>query len=409
MLALALAFGTACGGDADVDLGIPDERRARERADLDWLIESGLQSELPPPMQREEQEFYEVKLHRRQIADKIAARTESALAPLAVAAAVFAPQGAADLVLSVFPVHRLGEAAEFARKAWMLRATNKRSRRLITLHKQFETELSDDARAFFQLAQKLRRAERRALETLAQHTGSPSVVSTLMARHLRGEADVVWLASKLKRKHIDKDFVRRFTFDGDFVKEFSTYDAHPSWSVLKDVVVGRTVADGKRNSLMYKLHGLLGERAAADMLQGPVLAARYFKSTSRVLIGRGVSYRTLRGREGSIDIMARCDGKVLFAEVKNLAAKSWSEAGQARILAQLKRHNRGIEAITARSNEPGTVTGKVLMVAEKGYDEGMRGDRQKTFAEALEKLGWTLELIPARRIPSGDAVINSLK
>lgn len=232
MLALLLASGSACGRDAETRLKPVDERSARVRADLDRLIEAGLQTELPPPMPREEQQLYSVKLHRRQIAGVMAQETATALAPLVVAAAVFVPQGPADLILSVFPVHHLGKAADIAKVAFKTRAGNKRSRKLLKLHKRFESELSEDARSFFKLAQQLGRAEQRALMTLAHHTGSPSVVGTLMTRHLRNDADVVWLAGKLERSKVDGDFVRRFTFDADFVKEFTVHEAHLSWRVL---------------------------------------------------------------------------------------------------------------------------------------------------------------------------------
>lgn len=58
----------------------------------------------------------------------------------------------------------------------------------------------------------------------------------------------------------------------------------------------------------------------------------------------------------SIDIMTRRDGQTLFAEVKNLSADTWAKKGTADIMAQLKRHNRGIEDIMYRSDESGPGT-----------------------------------------------------
>ena len=377
---------------------------------MDRLVEDGLQAELPPPMSQEEQDLYEVKLHRRQVADQMAAQTAAALAPLALAAAVFAAEGPADLVLSIFPFHHLGNAADYAKAAFKTRKRNKRSRKLIKLQKEFEAELSEDARAFFQLAQKLGRAEQKALKTLAKHTNSPSVVSTLMTRHLRGEADLVWLAGKLKRKKIDKDFVRRFTFDGDFVKEFTEHEAHLSWRVLQDMVDNRLLDEGARAAMARKLHGLLAERAAAKMVSGPAMAG-FFKNTTSagVNLSRGVGYRTIRGREASIDIMAKRDGQTLFAEVKNLSADTWTKKGIGEVMAQLRRHNRGIEDIMHRSDERGTVVGKVLMVADRGLDVAMKEKDQDAFTKALEQIGWTLVKIPEQNIPRVETLIDSLR
>ena len=425
LLAIVLGLSPACGSDADTGVQPADERTARVRADLDRLIETGLQSELPPPMPREEQALYSVKLHRRQIAGAMARETASALAPLALAAAVFVPQGPADLVLSVFPVHHLGDAARVAKTAFQTRARNKRSRQLLKLHKEFEGYLSDEALSFFQLAQKFSRAEQRAIATLARHTGSPSVVGTLMTRHLRGEADVVWLAGKLERtearaislagklerSQVDGDFVRRFTFDGDFVREFTEHEAHLSWSVLQKMVENQPLKEGARGAMARKLHGLLGERAAVDMVHGPAIVGKYFKNvgSADLTIGRGVGYRTLHGRQGSIDIVARTDSAAVYIEVKNLAAETWARKGTADIMAQLKRHNRGIGDIRLRSTERSTVAGKVLMVAEKGFKEALADDKQKKFTRALKRIGWKLELIPERRIMSVTAFLGSLK
>ena len=116
LLALVFAAGSACDRNAETRLEPVDERSARERADLDRLIEAGLQSELPPPMPPEEQELYSVKLHRQQVAGEMATQAAAALAPLALAAAVFLPQGPADLVLAIFPLHHLGKAADVAER-----------------------------------------------------------------------------------------------------------------------------------------------------------------------------------------------------------------------------------------------------------------------------------------------------
>ena len=107
--------------------------------------------------------------------------------------------------------------------------------------------------------------------------------------------------------------------------------------------------------------------------------------------------------------MARRDGQVLFAEVKNLSAKTWRSKGTDDVMAQLKRHNRGIESIMLHSDERGPVVGKVLMVAEKGFDEAIDKDGKDTFEAALKQIGWQLVKIPEHNITSVKTFIDSLR
>ena len=303
----AVALG--CGAD-NGDNG--EEHSTSEEADLAAVIEAGLEYQRPPPLSYEEETYYGVTLHRRQVAGEMSDSTVAVMAPVALAAAIFAVEGPADLVLAVFPVHKLGKAVEIGRNAIKLRKKDKKARGLVKAMRRFTKELDADARGFLELAGKLSRAERRAVKQVSRRTGSVKVVESLVRKHVEGSADLVWIAKKLKQKKIDGDFAQRFTFDGDLVAELTLYPAHPSWRTLQNVVEGGPVEPGARAALMRKLKGLLGERAAADFVRSKAFARKYTKGS--FTIRRGAGY----GKHQSIDIVAASDrGEILFAEVKN--------------------------------------------------------------------------------------------
>lgn len=393
------------------------ERATLLQYELENLIEEGHDAELPPPMQPERLMLLELKLHRRQVAEGMVTQARSAMVPLALAASMLAPEGAVDLLLSITPVHKLDKAAELGREALQVRRGNKQSRKLLKLYKDFERLLPEDATEFLQLAQKLSRAERRALKTIHRHTHSVNLVQTLMDKHLRGHADVRWIAGKLQREPVDAAFARRFTFDADMVEEYTNHDANPSWKVLESVVERRSVTKEERASLAVKVKGLMGERAAADIVRSPAFSSRHLKQSRQEppALARGMRYRraSSAGKPGSIDIVVfgQSTSEALFIEVKNMNRDSWNRgAERTRVLEQLARHNEGIEDILARGYERRTVAGRVLMVADDGYKNGIAAKLEReAFETAAGELGWTVEFIPANDIASFDMLIDALK
>ena len=164
LLCVTCALGGCNGGDDPTvdELYAPDMQ-----AELDALVDQGLEDELPPRLAEDELIEVEVRLHRRQIGSDTVAAAAGVMAPLAVAVAMFAPEGAVDLVLAVMPVHKLGKAMEVAREAFDVRRANKRSKKLIELLEDFQSHLSGDAAEFLRLAGRMSRDERRAIRALA--------------------------------------------------------------------------------------------------------------------------------------------------------------------------------------------------------------------------------------------------
>lgn len=413
-LALALAPLSMAPGCVDDQAPSPRKQQLDEiEIELDALIEERLAAQVPPPIPEDELTVYRLRQHRVQVADEMAAQAGAALAPLAVAAALFAPEGAADLLLNVFPIHKLGSAKRVARRAFKQHKRNRQSRSLLGLRKQFVHMLPDDAREFVRLAEVMTRAERRALKRIYKHTRSEKLLRTLMHKHVRGHADVTWIAGKLHTGKLHGEFARRFTFDADFVEHFTHYEANPSWRVLQDVVEGRVVDAGARASLASKVVGLLGERAARDTVQTKTFRERFFKGAPDLRSGRGISYRRGHryGERGSIDIAAFSEvDDALFVEVKTWSAETWANGKRRQeILDQLERHNAGVAEILAAGSRSRSVAGKVLMVAGDGF-RGWGTDRMRgEFVKQIQKLGWTLEKMPNRRIRSFDQLIDDLR
>lgn len=202
-------------------------------------------------------------------------------------------------------------------------------------------------------------------------------------------------------------------FDADFVEHFTGYEANPSWRVLQKIVEGHKVAETARASLASKVVGLLGERAASDIVKSASFRKRFFKGKPALHSGHGIRYERGHryGERGSIDIATFSENDdALFIEVKTWSAKTWANASHRNdILEQLQRHNAGVAEILAAGSRSRNVAGKVLMVAGDGFrawgDNDMRGE----FVAKIQELGWTLEKIPNRRIQSFEQLIDNLR
>lgn len=405
--ALALVFAplSMTSGCVEDRLPTPREQNLDEiQAELNGLIEEGLAAQVPPPIPEDELAVYRLRQHRVQVADEMAAQAAVTLAPLAAAAALFAPEGAADLLLSIVPVQKLSRARHLARIASDQR--KRQSRSLLGLRKKFEAALPDEAREFVRLAEVMTRADRRALRLIHRHTSSEKLLRTLMNKQVRGHAEVTWIAGKLRVGKLNGAFARRFTFDADFVDHFTRYEANPSWRVLQDIVEGRTVAAASRDSLASKVVGLLGERTASEIVHSGAFRSRFLQGMP-ARSGRGISY----GQRGSIDIVAYSDvDEAVFIEVKNWSVETWATSGnRTSIIAQLRRHNAGVGQILSAGGRSRRVAGKVLMVAGEGFRGWGDNDLRGEFVETIQELGWTLEKIPDRRIPSFDQLIDNLR
>ena len=415
LICLALVFGPGCRHDVDDDDDAVvriDEYRASNEQQLDDLVERGLEHQLPPPLSEAEQDLQEAKLERARVADDMAIDARAAMAPIAMAAAIFALDGPADLLLSVVPLDKFGDAARLVKRGLKLRRQNKRARQLIKHYDDLLGELDGETRAFVRLASKLQRGQRRALKTIDRHTSSPAVIRLLMRKQLKHDADVVWIAKRLEAGKLDGEDVRRFTFDADFVRAFTQYEANPSWKVLMDVVEGRVVPDGKRGSLASKLTGLLGERAAARMVRKRAFAAKLFGSDAFPLtVQRGVGYRGVYGRaafHGSLDIVGLTGGdRALVGEVKNWAVGTWQLTFmRQRLFDQLEKHNAGIPLLEDVARRPTIV--KVVLVSGDGFGKLGR-NAKKEVEEELKRLEWAIESIPSRTIEDFGSVIDGLR
>ncbi|MEM9493071.1 MAG: hypothetical protein AAGC55_28235, partial [Myxococcota bacterium] len=219
LAALLACASVGCKDDILDDDDDSDEAvQAWATSELDQLLEDGLRHQRPVTLSAAEVEVREVILYRRQVAERMGHEAHAVLAPLALAAALFAPEGAVDLLLTVFPVHRVGEVGGVVRKAFKLRRENRKARELVRYMDDLLVRLDADGRDFVQLAARLRRAERRALKVIFERTGSPGLVHILMRRHLDHQADVRWIARMLERGGLSREFVHRYTvFDGDLV------------------------------------------------------------------------------------------------------------------------------------------------------------------------------------------------
>ncbi len=110
-------------------------------------------------------------------------------------------------------------------------------------------------------------------------------------------------------------------------------------------------------------------------------------------------------------VFGQSTSEALFIEVKNMNRDSWNRgAERTKVLEQLARHNEGIEDILARGYERRTVAGRVLMVADDGYKNGIATKLERqAFETAAGELGWAVEFIPAHDIASFDMLIDALR
>lgn len=398
-----------CASDAPVSPSPDEEHLMRLQVELDMRVEHGLQSALPQPMPPEQVELTEAMLYRRQVADKMAGRVQESIAPIAIAAALFAVDGPVDLLLSVVPFDRLGRVGEIAHQALRTRKHNRRSRKLIELQHRFEARLSHNEREFIRLAGALKASERQALKVIHQRTGSANLIQTLMRKHLENDADVGWIADKLQRGKFERAFVTRYTFDKDIVHDIDGYDAHIPWRTLQAVVDGRRVDPDERAALARKLAGLMGERAAHQIVSSPAFARAYLGAGDRVVSVRGMSYkRGMRGATGSIDIVAFTRHRqAVFAEVKNWSANTWDKSWND-VIAQLGRHDHGIAEILDTGHESRTLAAKVLFVSRRGF-EAWEPNKANRLKRTVSKRGWRVKNIPSNDIKGFDAIIDDLR
>ncbi len=405
--AIALIVATAsCAADEAKEPEDEYDYRTLAEQELAEFIEQGLADQVPVPLADDKLDLHAMKLHQRRVAENMRARVATAMTPLIVASSLFAVEGPADVLLSLFPVEKVKDAARILRRARELRKKNKRARKLLELRDEFRAEFGEDARKYLHLVERLPVEDCRPLKVIGRHTGSVKVNQTLTHRFLLDQANVHWIAERLQKKKLDKDFVRRFTFDGDFVAEFTLYDANPSWNTLEKVVKKQPVDEGKRAWLGRKVKGLLGERAAADMIRAN--PKKYLKGDGQWLdIGRGVGY----GPNGkSLDIVAYGeDGKTLFVEVKNWSGEVWNNASsRARVLTQLGDHNDGSARLISQTVPRRESVGKVLMVEADGFNR-MELDEMSKFSDKVKQLGWTIEQIPSKKIGNFKELIDGLR
>ena len=344
----------------------------------------------------------ELQMDRQKVARDMSDAAIAAMVPLAITASLFVADGPVDLLLAVVPVSKLGKAYGAGKKAIKLHGNSKKARRLREI---FAGALDGESEAFLRLASKMSRGDIRALKKIYQHVGSPDVIRALMRQRLQGHADLRWIARKLDDGELDGTFVRRFTL----------YEANPSWSVLTAVIDNKFVADGKRKWLAKQVKGLMGEEAAAKLIKSNAFARRELKGRrgKRLGVEQGADYSDAeQGVKGSLDIVATSDGAdVMFGEVKNWSASTWADAGsRAKCLAQLKRHNAGIERVLEREHlDSSDITSKILFVSARGFKDGMMEEARRKFINAVANLGWRIEYIDSDKIRSFDNIIDDLR
>ena len=407
LLSLSLAAAPGCGDNApDDNWPTPEEQHlASIEAELQAQVSAGLESQLPPPMSRERRDLVELTHYRRRIADDMRQSVDSAVAPLVMAAAIFAVNGPVDLMLAVVPVHKLGNAFDFAKEGLRLRRGSRRSRKLLELHRELDAVLPAYGKEFLHLAGALKTADRKALKIIHKRVAQDKVIHTLMRRHLDGAADVRWIAGKLEQGKLDRTFVRRYTFDADIIEDITDHHAHVSWRTLQAVVESETVTDPARQVLRNKLAGLMGERVARARIASSAYARRVLKlkADDKIVSARGLGYSG-----GSLDVAVYSEkGLAAFAEVKNWGTSSWVSNWR-EVVAQLSKHDRGIRETLAAGDETRTVAAKILVVTRQGY-YGWEKTKRKVFREQVTGLGWRLDFIDGSRIKDFRSILDDLR
>ncbi len=405
LLALVLIAHHGCTKGEFEDPPNIDDDRVFEQEELDFLVEYGLDATMPV-ITTEQLELHRLTQYRRQIAENIRVEVQSAVAPIAMVASLFAMEGVADVVLAIAPVHKLSRIHELLRTGRKLRKQKKTEQQLKKLADEVSEITGHRLEKLIELGQSLNKVQRKALLKIRADTDSAKVAHRLMARHFEGKADLPWIAKQLGDGPIDKDFVRRFSFDTDLVREYTLYSANPSWKTLQEIATRSTsVAQKTRDSLASKITGLLGEQAAAGMIRSPGFRRRFFNDQPfDISLARGVGY----GGNRSIDIVASGRDRLVFAEVKNWSFVTWADSAQRnKVLEQLQRHNEGIDEMMigkTLSSQPS----RLLMVRKEGYqaiDETIR----KRFEKDLQKLGWVMERMPDHHIPDFSDLLDGVK
>lgn len=389
-----------CGKDAEFN-DIPVSR-VFEQQTLDELVEDGLDDAFPivPP---ERIELLTIREHRSRIATAMQTEVQSAMAPLTLAASLFAIEGAADLLLAITPVHHAKHLGQLFREGHRLR---KQSKKLDKLAAQLSDISGHPLDELVRITKAVDAQTLAALKKIRSKTESAKTTHKLMLQDLNGKADAQWIARQLDRRAVDRDFVRRFEFDGDLVREYTEHSAHPPWNTLQELSYPNPhVTRAARNSLASKVTGLMAERAATDIVRSHAFRRRYFANDSTALsLARGVGY----GGNRSIDIVASGQHRAVFVEVKNWSDTTWDSASQRRkVIAQLKRHNDGVRTLLAgktMSQPPA----KLLMVRKDGF-EMMLDDEREKLLDAIKQRGWTVELIPDQQIAGFSDLIDSVK
>ena len=259
------------------------------------------------------------------------------MAPAILIASVFAVEGVGDLLLAIAPVDKIGDVGRLVREARSIRRQKKHAHRLEQIAKELSELTGRSLGDMARYVKALDPAEMRALLVIRKGTKSVKTTRTLLASAMNRNANLVWISKRLDRdtRLFDQDFVRRFTFDSDMVREYTEHSARPSWRTLEDIVSKTApVSSGTRASLSKKVTGLLGEHAAANIIRSPGFRKMYFPGEDISLsLARGVGYGV---KQRSIDIVASARDSVVFAEVKNWAQVTWNNASKRReVLDQL--------------------------------------------------------------------------
>ena len=338
----------------------------------------------------------EMQSQRKAYAANVQEAAAAAVAPLILLASFFAFEGPLDLLLTIAPVHKIGKAFKIGKAA----IGKKGSKALAKIGKELLEHLDDESKFFLKLAAKLSKAEVRALKTIYKHTQSPAVIKTLMQRHLTGTADVKWIAKKLEQKK----------FDGKFVDEVTRFPANPSWKTFEDIVEKRGVSGDVRDALAAQMKGFLGEEAASVFVRAQSMTGKVFrgrKGAKLTKVERSIEY----GASESLDLMALSDkAELLFGEVKHWSASTWASASnRAETLAQLERHNVGIDAIRKQMKRRATdVTDRVLYVSQDGFSALSKEVRDE-FVKQVKRRDWTIAEIPDSSISDFKGLIDRVR
>lgn len=169
-----------------------------------------------------------------------------------------------------------------------------------------------------------------------------------------------------------------------------------------------------RAIMASKLRGLMGERAAREIVQSRAFRSKYLQRPDQSLAsGLGANYGVRYGKNNSsIDIMVYSQQQeAVFVEVKTWSAETWLMDGQQqKLFDQLGRHDSGILEFRSNADETRTVAAKVLMVEQSGFEAALSAEAdRKAFMDKLDGTGWVLEIIPSRDVPSFGDIIDGLR